>query len=211
VPVRATQPSGEIDGLLEELERAHPGQRSPALLVLDNLTHSATRLAELTTLMHAAAKTRSFRVLIVATPELEASWARVGIRDADVGLRRLVMPKLGAAQTLEYLASWLSATQAATQRRLILTPDAALLIAHRSDGNLGRINCIAAAMLEAACAEGRSVLSSWDAWVAPADAPAPLRLPVLRRPRNWPSPEVLEILNAQRRAAGIASRRAGAR
>jgi serine/threonine protein kinase len=209
VPLRSAKANDEIDGLLEELERAHPGQRGPALLVLDNLSHSPARLAELSTLMQAAVKTRAFRILVIATPELDENWSRTGIRDQDVGLRRIVMPALTAQQTLAYMASWLDAALSSSPRRFIVTPDATLLIAHRSGGNLARINSIAGAMLETACSEGRSVLSSWDAWVTSADSLAPLRLPVLPRPTNWPSPDVLEILNAQRRAAGIAARRAG--
>jgi hypothetical protein len=68
------------------------------------------------------------------------------------------------------------------------------------------MNRMIASML--AAAEGRAVLSSWDAWIAPLEAvpPGQLPSPTPARPPHWPSPEVLEILNAERSSAGIPAR-----
>jgi len=214
VPATVSAANAEIDGLLAELERAHPGRSQPALLVLDNLTPSATRLAEFAVLMQAAAKTGYFRILILATAEVGDGWWTAGGRGQRLGLRRIEMPVLTGRQTLTYIADWLRSAFEPQANRVLITPDAGLLVAYRSGGNLARTNRMIASMLAAAALEGRAVLSSWDAWVAPVDAlpPGQPSLAPLVRPLPWPSPEVLEILNAERRSAGIPARHpAGAR
>jgi hypothetical protein len=175
-------------------------------LVLDNLTPSPTRLAELAILKQAAAQTRYFRILVVTTPELADGWCRAGGREPELGLRRIEMPALDGRQTLQYIADWLRAAFEPNSPPVLITPDAGLVVAHRSGGNLARMNRMIASML--AAAEGGAVLSSWDAWIAPVDAVPPglVPSPPLARPPRWPSPEVLEILNTQRRAAGIPTR-----
>jgi serine/threonine protein kinase len=204
VPALGSKANAEIDGLLEQLERAHPGYTSPAWLVLDNVTPSAARLAELAVLMQAASKSRAFRILLIAPPELEERLSRDTLRGEDVVMRRIVMLPLTARQTLDYMTDWLRTGLAPDSRRVLITPDAALLIAHRSGGNLQRINRLATTMLAAASREQRAVLCSWDAWSACDDDRGVA--PAGPEPRDWPTPEVLEILNALRRVAGIATR-----
>ena len=204
VPALGSKANAEIDGLLEQLERAHPGYTSPAWLVLDNVTPSAARLAELAVLMQAASKSRAFRILLIAPPELEERLWRDTLRGEDVAMRRIVMLPLTARQTLDYMTDWLRSGLVPDSRRVLITPDAALLIAHRSGGNLQRINRLATTMLAAASREQRAVLCSWDAWSACDDDRGVA--PAGPEPRDWPTPEVLEILNALRRVAGIATR-----
>jgi type II secretory pathway predicted ATPase ExeA len=206
VPTAHATGNVEIDGLLSELERVQSERSAPALLVLDNLTPSATRVAELAELMQAAAKTRYFRVLVIGTPELGERWLRSSSSDEALSLRRIEMPALSGRQTQRYIEDWLHASLGPSSNRPLLTPDAGLLVAHRSAGNLARINRIAARMLAVAAAERRLLLSSWDAWVAPLDEAPVERTQPEPRPRDWPSQEVLEILNAERHAAGIPPR-----
>jgi serine/threonine protein kinase len=207
VPAPSSKPNGELDGLLNELERAQVSRPNVALLVLDNVSASPARLSELAVLMQAASKTKAFRMLVIASPELQERWSRAGKRDEELGLRQLFMPPLTPRQTLEYMADWLHCALQPHPHRVMVTPDAGLLVAHRSGGNLARINRIAQRMLEAASSERRSVLCSWDAWMAPADTLYPLPQLKQTRPFAWPGRDVLEVLNAERQNAGIAPRR----
>jgi hypothetical protein len=85
-----------------------------------------------------------------------------------------------------------------------VTVDAALVVGHRTAGNLSRINALARRMI----ASGGQVLTSWDAWAAPDDtgrhAAGQAEPPV--RPAVWPTPEVLRLINRCRMAAGLADR-----
>jgi len=207
VPSASSKPNGELEGLLNELERTQSSRPNAALLVLDNIGASPARLTELAVLMQAASKTKSFRMLVLASPELEGRWSHAGKRDEELSLRHLMMPPLTARQTLAYLADWLHFALQPHPHRVLITPDAGLLVAHRSGGNLARINRIAQHMLEAAASERRSVLCAWDAWSAPADTLYPLASQKLTKPSVWPHRDVLEVLDAQRRSVGIAARR----
>jgi serine/threonine protein kinase len=203
VPLLASRANAEIDGLLEELERTQRGPASPAWLVLDNLRPSRARLGELWVLMQAASKTKSFRMLVLATPELEDGLARAATRERQVEPLRVSLPPLTPRQTLDYMAAWLQAVRTPSSPPVVITPDAALLVAHESGGSLVRINEIARAMLQRAWSERRLVLSSWDAWSAAREVAAPGAPAQRARPRDWPTKQVLEILNAERHAAGI--------
>jgi hypothetical protein len=113
----------------------------------------------------------------------------------------ITVPPLTAPQTGRYLDAWLQATRPPDAPPLIVTVDAALIVGHRAEGNLGRINALARRMI----ASGGPVLTSWDAWAAPDDAdPRPNR--ATRRPPVWPTPEILRLINRYRVAAGLADR-----
>jgi hypothetical protein len=60
-------------------------------------------------------------------------------------------------------------------------------------------------MLLLAAAERRRTVCSWDAWTAPdRERWADTRPSVLpRRPASWPPPEVVDVIDACRRAAGM--------
>lgn len=115
-------------------------------------------------------------------------------------------PIRGSATELDaYLRSWIAATLAPGAPPILVTRDAILLLALRTDGELQRIRCVAENMLVLAAAEGRRTLCTWHAWAAAddvrwADAP-PAALPV--RPDPWPPPEVADVIDACRRGAGM--------
>jgi hypothetical protein len=102
--------------------------------------------------------------------------------------------------------SWLGATLEPLTAPVLVTPDALLLVGHRTQGAHERVNRLLHNMAWLAAAEGRRTLSSWHAWVAP-DGDRRLEpgdaweLP--RRPRPWPPPDVVAVIDACRRAAGM--------
>jgi hypothetical protein len=111
------------------------------------------------------------------------------------------------AELNAYVQSWIAATLAPGAPPIILSRDALLLLALRSDGVLGRINCLAENMLMLAAAERRRTISSWHAWAASdeerwTETRSAATLPL--RPEPWPPPEVADVIDACRRGAGMA-------
>jgi len=185
----ATAGNAEIEGLLELLAGALPTEAVP-LVVIDGVVPGTRAAAEVATLARAARSTRYFSLLVVGPAELAAD---LGGHPASAVI---AMPPLTPRQVVTYIESWLRATRSPDAPPLVVTVDAGLIVGHRTDGNLERINALAREML----ASGGPVLTSWDAWVAPGDAAALVRPPV------WPTPEVLQLINQCRAAAGLAER-----
>jgi len=189
--------NAEIEGLLELLAAAKPSDGAP-IIIVDNVVAGTRAAADVAVLARAARSTRYFSLLVVGPPEI----AELAGLDPDTAA--VAVPPLTAPQTGAYIDSWLRATRAPDAPPLIMTVDAALLIAHRAEGNLDRINAFARHMI----ATGRPVLTSWDAWTTSDDTGDPEQraaVPV-RRPAMWPTPQVLRLINQYRAAAGLAER-----
>ena len=187
----------DVEGLLERLAGTSSARRVP-LIVVDGPVANTRVAAELATLSHAARSTRYFNLLVIGASELSAELA------AGPPIAVFTVPPLTPRQVPGYLDSWLQATRRADVPPLILTVDAGLLIGHRADGNLVRLNALARQLF----AGGNTVITSWDAWAAPDDAGqhvAGLPVPPVR-PGEWPTPRVLELINQLRVAAGRAGR-----
>lgn len=108
-------------------------------------------------------------------------------------------------EVASYLQLWLTAARAPGERPLLVSPDAVLLVARRSEGVVERIDALAANMLVLAAAERRRVLTTWHAWAASererwSERP-PAALPP--RPARWPSADALALIDACRRDAGL--------
>ena len=189
----ATAGNAEIEGLLELLAGASPTEAVP-LVVIDGVVPGTRAAAEVATLARAARSTRYFSLLVVGPAELAAD---LGGHPASAVI---AMPPLTPRQVVTYIESWLRATRSPDAPPLVVTVDAGLIVGHRTDGNLERINALAREML----AGGGPVLTSWDAWVAPGDAAG--LVAALVRPPVWPTPEVLQLINQCRAAAGLAER-----
>jgi serine/threonine protein kinase len=189
----ATAGNAEIEGLLELLAGASPTEAVP-LVVIDGVVAGTRAAAEVATLARAARSTRYFSLLVVGPAELASD---LGVHPASAVI---AMPPLTPRQVVTYIESWLRATRSPDAPPLVVTVDAGLIVGHRTDGNLERINALAREML----AGGGPVLTSWDAWVAPGDAAG--LVAALVRPPVWPTPEVLQLINQCRAAAGLAER-----
>jgi hypothetical protein len=114
----------------------------------------------------------------------------------------ITVPPLSAAQVGRYIDAGLYTSRRPEAPPLIVTVDAALIIGHRADGNLGRINALMRRMI----ANGGPVLTSWEAWTAPDDTDPRGALTARVRPAVWPTPEILRLINHYRVAAGLADR-----
>jgi hypothetical protein len=190
---------GRRTGLLQRIARAFGAVASPArpatgeleavldaiaaapaapLIVVDGIRAPA----ELALLARAARTTRSFTLLIIgARPDAHAIEIRV--------------PPLAPGDVARYLTAWLLACQAPGAPPRIVSPDAGLVVGVRAEGNLARIHALARQML----ATGGAVLTSWDAWAAD-DQSAGLR------PRGWPTPSALALINTARADSGTPPR-----
>jgi serine/threonine protein kinase len=183
--------NAELEGLLELLAGAPPTEAVP-LVIIDGVVAGTRAAAEVATLARAARSTRYFSLLVVGPAELAT--------DLVAASAVIAMPPLTPLQARAYLESWLRATRSPDAPPLVVTVDAALILGHRAAGNLERINALARELL----ATGGPVLTSWDAWTAQGEA-ADLAVP-LTRPPVWPTPEVLQLINQCRAAAGLAER-----
>jgi hypothetical protein len=193
--------SGELEGLLEVLAGLPPTQRAP-LIVVDGVIPGSWAAAEVAVLARAARSTRYFSLLVVGPEELATDL--IGPDAADAADAVVTVPPLTLPQVRPYLASWLAATRPPEAPPLIVTVDAALLVGHRAGGNLRRINALAREMI----ASGGVALTSWDAWTASdgtGHRTGDLEVPRVRPP-GWPTPEIVQLINRCRVAAGLAER-----
>jgi hypothetical protein len=150
---------------------------------------------EVATLARAARSTHYFSLLVVGPAELATDLVGSQAERAVIA-----MPALTPRQVVTYLDGWLRATRSPVAPPLVVTIDAALIIGHRTGGNLAKIN----ALVREVIASGGPVLTSWDAWTAQTDATVLGAPPV--RPLGWPTPEALRLINQCRAAAGLAGR-----
>jgi hypothetical protein len=185
----------EIEGLLEVLAVAPPGQRVP-LIVIDGVAAGTRAAADVAVLARAARSTRYFSMLIVGPAELSAEFGGAILASAVA-----VVPPLGWLAVHEYLAAWLRVTRLPDAPPLIVTIDAALMAGYHAGGSLEQLNAIARQMITT----GGPVVTSWDAWNAATASRQGTPLSSVR-PLLWPTPEVLHVINQCRVAAGIAER-----
>ncbi len=197
---------GSLDKLVLRLSEDRQQRRNPPLLVLDGAVAPHPSAAALAKIVGAGLWTRSFKLLLVGGAGLVDALARGGLDFRGERVPEIPIAPLDREQLSRYVRGWLEATLAPNSPRIIVSPDALLLVALRSGGVLARINCIAQNMLMLAAAERRRTLSSWEAWVASdrecwAGSRSLAALP--RRPERWPPPEVVDVIDACRRGAGI--------
>jgi type II secretory pathway predicted ATPase ExeA len=202
-------PRADVGRLVEQLQSAKASRGQPPLLVLDDfmLTHPST--AEVLALVGTAARADSFHMLLVGHDDGWPALRDAALRDAarpGEAIHQHALPPLDRGQVSAYLRAWIDATLPADAPRIVITPDALLLVARRSNGHPERINCIAENMLHLAAAAGRRVVSSWEAWAGAPDVRwstlANAQLP--RRPRDWPPPDVVVEIDRCRHEAGLA-------
>jgi hypothetical protein len=175
------------------------------LVLLEGLTSPRAAAAGLAGLVGAALLARTFKVLLSGGPGLVEDLARAGLDFRGESVPVIEVPPLDRGRIPRHVQGWLEATLAPSAPPIIVTPDALLLLELRSEGLLDRVNRIAENMLVLAAAEGRRTLCSWHAWTAPdgerwSEQPA-AALP--RRPSSWPPPEVVDVIDACRRAGGL--------
>ncbi len=195
----------DLEALVARLGEERQRQGNPSLVVLDGLAVPHPSSAGLAGVVGAALWTRSFKILLSGRPGLVDQLGRSGLDFRGERVPEIAVPPLERDQLPRHLRSWLEATLAPHAPPIIVTPDALLLLALRSEGAIERVNCIAENMLLLAAAERRRTLCSWHAWTASDrerwSEGRPVALP--RRPRSWPPPEVVDVIDACRRGAGM--------
>jgi serine/threonine protein kinase len=192
----ASSSSPELEGLLEALASASPFAGAP-LIVVDGVVAGTRAAADVSVLARAARSTRYFSVLVVGPGELSTELGGSIPANAVVTL-----PALTPLQISQYLDAWLRATRPQCSQPLVITIDAALIAGHRANGNLDQLNALARQMIE----RGGPVITSWDAWNASDDRHTNGVAEPPVRPTAWPTPEVLQLINHCRLAAGLAER-----
>jgi serine/threonine protein kinase len=192
----ASSGSPELEGLLEALASASPFSGVP-LVVVDGVVAGTRAAADVSVLARAARSTRYFSLLVVGPGELSTELGGSIPASAVV-----TVPALTPLQISQYLDAWLRATRQPTAPPLVITVDAALIAGHRANGNLDQLNAFAREMIE----RGGPVITSWDAWTASDDRHINGVAEPPARPPAWPTPEVLQLINHCRLAAGLGER-----
>jgi type II secretory pathway predicted ATPase ExeA len=195
----------DLEGLVARLDAERAKRGTPPLMIVDAIPADAASMAALSGVVRAASWTRSFRVLLAGEPGLFDRLAGAGVDFRGERVPEIPVAPLEREPLARHLRAWIEATLAPRSPPIIVTPDALLLVALRSGGALERVNCLAENMLVLAAAERRRTLCTWHAWNAPdherwARAPA-AELP--RRPGAWPPREVVDVIDACRRGAGM--------
>jgi type II secretory pathway predicted ATPase ExeA len=204
--VEGSSEDESLDVLTVLLGGERQQQRNPPLLVLDGAAAAHPSTAGLARIVGAGLWTRSFKLLLTGGPGLVDELTRGGVDFHGEQVPEIPLPPLDREQSSRYVRGWLEATLAPQAPRFIVSPDALLLVALRTGGALARINCIAENMLMLAAAEQGRMLSSWHACASSdrerwSGSRALAALP--RRPEQWPPPEVVDVIDACRRGAGM--------
>lgn len=119
------------------------------------------------------------------------------------------VPPLTLRQAYQFVMSRCSAILA-NGKDVLLTPDAALLIAYFGVGNPRRILELMSCLASVVQATGLRILTSWEIWMAQFAESADDDVPTNPgRPAEWPTARVCEILNQCRAKCGMPERRTG--
>ena len=200
--VEDSSEEGGLEALIARFSRERQ-ERDPPLLVLDGVATPQPSLAGCARVVAAAIWTRSFKVLLAGGTGMAEALTRAGVDFRGGPMTEVALPPLDREQIARYVRAWLQAALAPSAPPVIVSPDALLLLALRSAGGLARINCIAENMLALAAAERRRTLSSWHAWAASDRESWSASRALPRRPEPWPPPEVVDVIDACRRSAGV--------
>ncbi|HEX7624377.1 MAG TPA: hypothetical protein VF400_12450, partial [Anaeromyxobacteraceae bacterium] len=194
-----------LDAVVASATDDRPAQGGPPLLVLATDAAAPGLMPALARLISAALWTRSFQVLAVGAPGLVTALRSFGLELGEEDADQVELPSLERAQVAAYLRHWIRVAREPVAPPLIVSPDACLLMAWRSQGSLRRLDRLASDMLLRAAREGRRTLCSFDAWIASEESEKDRRdtasLP--RAPEAWPTPEALKVIDACRLDAGL--------
>jgi hypothetical protein len=194
----------DLEALVARLDEERAARGTRPLVVIEGISAEPPATAALSGVVGAALWTRSFQVLLGGEPGLLEKLARAGVDFHGERASEIRVAPLDREQLARHLRTWLQETLAPRAPPIIITPDALLLVAMRSGGGLERVNRIVENMLVLAASERRRTLCSWHAWTASDHerwAASPPELP--RRPPAWPPPEVVDVIDACRRGAGM--------
>lgn len=195
-----------VEALVARLSEDRQAGAPPGVVFLDAVAPEGNSFGTVAKLVAAAVWTRAYKVVLAGDSGLVAALARAGVDFPGGRAEEIAIPRLGPRETGQYVRGWLEATLPRGAPPILLSADAALLLARRSDGEVERVNCIAENMLMLAAAERNRVLSSWHAWAASdnqrwSETRSLAEMP--RRPDHWPPDDVVEAIDACRRGAGL--------
>jgi hypothetical protein len=195
-----------LEALLNRLGTERERRGAPPIVVVEQVAGSTPAGGALASLAGAALWTRSFQLVLAGAPGVRERLARAGVDPHGEGVREVTVPALDREGVARHVRGWLDAALDPLAAPLLVTRDALLLVAHRSRGALERVNCLLHNMAWLAAHDRRRTLSSWHAWAAPdrerwVEGGGGGELP--RPPPGWPPPDVVDLLDACRRAAGM--------
>jgi serine/threonine protein kinase len=121
------------------------------------------------------------------------------------------IPQLNCHQVTQYIQSWLQKARSPLAPFLIFTTDATLWVAHKSKGNLNKINQLARSMFTLASYNNLKIITSWEAWYCAQQLELgnDISKKQIFPPANWPTQEVINTINEYRKYAGFSPQNIG--
>lgn len=194
------------DTVLDELEKWLNEDTSEKnrhmLLFLDDIVDSGRDIEELSLLFQLVQRIEHCSLVVsTETPKLNAI-QQIKVLEEH---KEIELPSLSNKAVIEYIQRWMQIARAPGAPLLLVSTDAALWIAHKSQGNPARINRHIRRVLRQTDLNGRSVISTWEAWYCgqQLERGNPLPDAVPECIANWPTPEILDVLNEYRQSVGI--------
>ncbi len=193
----ATSLSG-VSSRIAARRRAEGASTPPPVIFVDGV--GAGIEAEFEQLVGLAKSRREFSVVAcideARAARLSPSWDR-----------HYVLRELTASESVAYIEAWLTATRPPSAPPLLFSPDAHLLLGQRAHGALTALNHLALNAITLAAAQGRRVVTSFEAWHATIEeswlrVDGTLRTDLPERPKPWPPTSVWETI-VELRAARI--------
>ncbi|HVP66116.1 MAG TPA: serine/threonine-protein kinase [Anaeromyxobacteraceae bacterium] len=194
------------NALVERLSEERRAGAPPALVIADAVDPASGSFAAVARVVAAALWTGAYKVVLAGEPGLAAALAGAGVDFPGGRAVELEIPRFRPEETARYVRTWLEAALGRGAPPILLSADAALLLARRSEGEVERLNCIAENMLMLAAAERKRVLTTWHVWAASDGERWAETRPLSEMPRppaHWPPEEVVLLIDACRRSAGL--------
>lgn len=202
IPAVETGKHGLVESFVARCLEQSSGN-GQVVLVIRDVTREHCNFEDLTSLAMAAKQCGAFRLVLLGDAVARDFLASTHFGPQGIPCDTIHLPALGTLEVQSYVKAWLQTSHDPLIRSVLFTPDALLLMAHRSRGNLAELNRLSQSMLGVAVRQGRRVLDSWDAYSAMQEK----AVRAAGRPAVWPTPDVLSILNRYRQAAGVMPRR----
>jgi serine/threonine protein kinase len=194
------------DTVLHELEhwlaRDADGMARHTLIYADDIIDSEIDVEELQLLIQIVQRIEQCTLIVCTrTSNLDLIRSRIPIENFEL----IDVPALSPNGVQLYIREWIEKTRTFNSPLLIFSTDAVLWIAHKCQGNLSKINSYVRGILRIAGSSTCNVISSWEAWYCGQQLERGNRLPheFPKCAADWPTPEVLQVLNSYRQTIGI--------
>ena len=188
------------------------GPRKPTLFIFDSTIGNVPQFRSLVDTLFGELDSNCWKVAVSAEPRERSAWQTVRSASGATPVTICDIPVVALRQAVSFTRTRFLEI-CGNESNSILTPDAAMLIAYFGLRNPGRIIEILGRLVASARGTNVCAITTWDVWnaqVAKSRAGSNVlandRI-VARERENWPTPEVLALVNQCRQVCGMPLRR----